>query len=143
MIVVVDASVVIQWYFPEEHTVEAETLLSEGVQLNAPELLLPEIANVLWKKFKAGEVTAKEAEMGLALFRSRQVVLHKHARLLKTALSGAIETEQPVYDWVYLALALALSCPFVTADRRFFRAMRTTRFKNQVTWIENVESVLR
>lgn len=142
MILVVDASVAIQWYLPEEHASEAEILLSDDFQLHAPELLLPEIANVLWKKCQAADISDIEAETALNFFRNRNIVLHEHKDLLRTALSGAIETRQPVYDWIYLALALSLSCTFVTADRRFFLAMRKTRFKGQVTWIENAGGLI-
>ncbi len=52
--VVVDSSVVIKWFLPEDDSTIAQTIeaqLEKGeVILLAPELLLAEVANILWKK---------------------------------------------------------------------------------------------
>lgn len=143
MIVVVDASVAIKWFIPEDHTSEAELLLTDDFQLHAPELLLPEFANILWKKSRARDITDAQADTALSYFsRNRTIELHRHDDLVKTALDGAVETGHAVYDWIYLSLALSLSCQFLTADRRLFLAMRKTRFKDHLTWIENIPSLL-
>lgn len=141
MIVVVDASVVIKWYLDEVHTTEAEHLLDDRFELHAPELLVPEFGNILWKKCRQEEIEANEAQMALKLFEKQSVALHPHTSLLKTALLGAIETGQPVYDWTYLSLALSLACPFVTADRRFYIGLRNTGFKQHLVWVENIPTL--
>ncbi len=53
---VVDASVVIKWFIEENLSAEAEAILGHGEPLFAPDLLLAEIGNVLWKKVIRGEV---------------------------------------------------------------------------------------
>ena len=54
MIQVVDASVVAKWFLPEPHKDNAERLLrdflSETVELMAPDLLVVEVGNLLWKR---------------------------------------------------------------------------------------------
>ncbi len=40
------------------------------------------------------------------------------------AFQMAIETKRSIYDCLYLALAEALECRMVTADRRFFQALQ-------------------
>ena len=52
------------------------------------------------------------------------------------------ETGQAVYDWTYLALAISLECPLVTADRKFFIGLRKTRFKDRAVWVENIPNLL-
>ena len=79
-----------------------------------------------------------EAGQALEYLRRIDMTLYPHDDLLNTALQGANETEQAVYDWIYLSLALSLSCPLITADRKFFLAIRKTRFKKDVIWIENI-----
>lgn len=142
MIVVVDASVVIKWYVDEVHTAEAEQLLDGRFELHAPELLLPEFGNILWKKCRQDDLEVNEAELALKLFRKQSVILHPHDNLLKTALLGALETGQAVYDWTYLSLALSLTCPLVTADRRFYIGLRNTRFSQHLVWVENIPTLV-
>jgi len=51
---VIDASVAIKWYIPETHSAKAVAYLSlarDGeTVLKAPDLILPELGNVFWKK---------------------------------------------------------------------------------------------
>jgi len=46
---VVDAGVVVKWYIPESGSDRAAALLETDRRLIAPDLLLAEVANVLWK----------------------------------------------------------------------------------------------
>jgi predicted nucleic acid-binding protein len=39
----------------------------------------------------------------------------------------AIDLDHPAYDCLYLALAIARDCPFVTADERFLRKLGQAR----------------
>lgn len=54
---VVDASIAIKWVVEEEGTGIAVDLRSR-FRFVAPELLVPECANILWKKVQRGELTA-------------------------------------------------------------------------------------
>jgi len=45
----VDAGVVVKWYIPESGSDRAAALLETDRRLIAPDLLLAEVANVLWK----------------------------------------------------------------------------------------------
>jgi predicted nucleic acid-binding protein len=45
---IIDASVAIKWIIPEEGTDEA-LALRQKYEPAAPELIIPEIANILWK----------------------------------------------------------------------------------------------
>lgn len=135
MIVVVDASVALKWYIEEDDTAKAETLLNGVYQLNAPELILPEFGNILWKKVRRGETTAEEARSVLTLFRNQNIRLHRHQRLIQSAYFGAEITGQTVYDWTYLALAVALNCPFVTADRKFYKILESTNLRKHLLWV--------
>jgi predicted nucleic acid-binding protein len=51
---VIDASVAAKWFFAESHSAEAGLLLTNlrlgSVRLSAPDLLLAEMGNILWKR---------------------------------------------------------------------------------------------
>lgn len=138
MIVVADASVAIKWYAPEIHTLEAEKLLSGSYEIHAPELILPEFGNIVWKKVRKNDLTKPEAARIIEAFGNQNITFHSHKSLLRAAFAGASLSGQTVYDWSYLALAIALSCRFVTADERFYKALANTKLKKNLIWVGDV-----
>lgn len=52
----VDASVVVKWVVPEFLASEARALLAPHFDLYAPDLLLAEFANTIWKKGRRNEL---------------------------------------------------------------------------------------
>ncbi len=138
MIKVVDASVAVKWYVPEIYEQEANRLQSGGDILHAPELILPEFSNIIWKKVRRGEITDKEGNKIVDAFAKRNLQIHSHKSVIKSAYTGAIMTNRTVYDWTYLALAIALSCEFVTADEKFYKALEPTKLKKHLLWIGDI-----
>lgn len=53
---VVDASVVVKWFFPEEHSLQCLELLSTVDELLASDLVWAEASNVVWKRLVRGEI---------------------------------------------------------------------------------------
>lgn len=116
---VVDASVAIKWVVDEPGTEEA--LLLRRHRLVAPDLLVPECANILWKKVRRGELSDAEAMLAARLLQRAEVELEPMRGLLEPATKLAIALDHPAYDCLYLALAEALSCALVTADEQLYR----------------------
>jgi predicted nucleic acid-binding protein len=135
---VVDASVAIKWYVPEIYEQEASRMQKSGDELHAPELILPEFGNIVWKKVARREITEKEGQRIVSEFSKVKLILHPHASITKSAFTGAMMTNQTVYDWTYLALALSLGCQFVTADERFYKALKTTKLKKHLLWVGDI-----
>ena len=46
----VDASVAVKWFVPENHSAEALRLLDEGFRRHIPVLLHTEVGQTIWKK---------------------------------------------------------------------------------------------
>ncbi len=127
---VVDASVAIKWYIPEPDSVQAVPLLDGRAQLLAPDLLTAELGNILWKKTRAGELTRADAvDIADAFVSVCPVTIWPSTLLLRGALDIAVNFQRPIYDALYLALAVAQNCPFVTADDRFARAINNTKLR--------------
>ena len=136
MNVVVDASVAIKWVVNEPLTGSALGLFGRGHRMTAPDLLLVECGNVLWKKVRRGELSRPYGDRAMALLRSFAVDLAPTAALLDDALNLAHEIAHPVYDCLYLAAAQGARGIVVTADRRFFEAVSSTHLNDRIAWIE-------
>jgi predicted nucleic acid-binding protein len=119
---VIDASVAIKWIVQEQGTSEALTLRKR--KLCAPDLLVAECANILWKKVRLKELTPAEASAAAQLLARADVELLPMRGHFQMATDLAIELDHPAYDCVYLAVALAKGCAFVTADDRLLRKVR-------------------
>ncbi len=118
MTIVVDVSIAVKWVIPEVLSDRAETVRDQADRLLAPDLLLPEAANALWKKLIRREITAREAAQAIDLLMASGLDLRPPGPLLGRALALARRLRHPVYDCLYLALAQAEHATLVTADQR-------------------------
>lgn len=135
---VIDASVAIKWYVLEDGSEAALRFYGPRFELSAPDLLFPEVGNVLWKKVRRGELDADEAFAVLdAVIRSR-IDIHACGPLTEYALEIANTTGASVHDSTYLSLAAQSGSSLVTADQRLLHRLAETRFSRHVRWIEDV-----
>ena len=119
---VIDASVAVKGVGQESGSDRAR-LLSQA-KLEAPDLLAVECANILWKKARLGDLGRKDAAARLDILLRAPVMLTASRQLLDSALRLSFELNHPVYDCVYIALALWRNIPLVTADKRLAAAVR-------------------
>ena len=117
MIIVVDASVALQWVLPETNSEAAIALRSE--QLIAPVFWLLEAANALWRRHRRGEFSAIQAGTRLLELSEAPVASIPIEPHINAALQLAARLGHPVYDCLYLAVAIQHNAHVVTADRRF------------------------
>ena len=137
--IVVDASVVAKWFVPEIHSDAAARLLGPAIVLFAPDLIVAEFANVLWKKVRRAEITRAEAGEILRAFGALPLEIRPSSSLLAAAFELAVELDRSVYDSLYLALAVAEECAMVTADTRFHAVVAASSFAGHVRWVEEEE----
>jgi predicted nucleic acid-binding protein len=135
---VVDASVAVKWYFQEEHATYARRLLGRTHVLVAPDLLLLEVCNAVWKRVRRGEITLLAGEALIGSLLSADVAITPSRDITAAALQLAVTTGRSAYDSTYLALALRDGCPLVTADRRLYDALSTGPYGPHLLWAENV-----
>lgn len=119
---IVDASVALKWVIDEEGSEAASALSAES--LISPSLVLAECANALWAKALRREITAAEVLERLALLRAAPVLLVPLEELVEDATRLAVTLGHPVYDCLYLALAVREKTRLVTADQQFARVVR-------------------
>lgn len=125
---VVDASVALKWYFDEPGTPAAARLLGEHAagdrDLLAPDLIVAELGNALWKRIRRSECDLGAAGTILALWEEERPQLVPSSLLVARALALAAQLAHPVYDCLYLAAAVAFEASFATADRELAEVAR-------------------
>lgn len=129
MIAVVDSSVAAKWYAAEPDSADAERLLLHA--LAAPDLILAEVGNTLWKKVAQGEMRASQTATALPHLVA-SVTLMPAAPLAERALEMALALGHPIYDCFFLLLSRDLDLPLITADLRLQRRVRETGFECDV-----------
>jgi predicted nucleic acid-binding protein len=117
MRIVIDASVALKWVLSEPGSDVAIALRQE--ELIAPVLWLAEAANALWRAARVGQLTANEANDRFAELENAPIISLAMEPYLGRALRVATEINHPIYDCIYLALALHHETHVITADRRF------------------------
>jgi predicted nucleic acid-binding protein len=135
--VVVDASVAVKWYIPEDGSSAARALLDTDSVLIAPELLLAEASNVLWKKVRRGEIDGDWAHViRTQLCTGSLIEFRPLVTICETALEIALQFNQTVYDSMYIALAIAENAVMITVDSRLVTALAGTPLTPFVTLLD-------
>ena len=141
---VVDASVAVKWYLPEEHSDCAARWCRSGAVLEAPDLLHGEIGNVLWKRVRRRELTREQAGEIIAALSLMPIEIYPSRQLAAAALQIACEINLTVYDCLYLAMAMLTGSRLVTADRRLFESAHAAApLKDQVLWVGDIREAIR
>ena len=119
---VVDASVAVKWLVREDGSAAADEL--RDLSLHAPTLLQVEVANVLRTLTARNTMTGSDAAEAFDLLFDAPIIWHEpNSAMMRAALAIALALGHPVYDCIYLAHAIDLGVPLITADRRFHRAV--------------------
>lgn len=122
MTIVIDASVAVKWLVTEDDSAAALPL--RAFPLAAPELLLAEVASILWKKVRQNEIAPFIAQEALQVLKATDINLAHSSKLITAALSLACELNHSPYDMFYVALAIDRDIPLITADRRLVNRVR-------------------
>jgi predicted nucleic acid-binding protein len=133
MRLVIDASVALKWLIPEEGSDRAHALLAQD-QFVAPDLLWAECANVLWQRVRRTSLSQADAMAALDAIGAVPIATVPTADVAARALQLAIELDHPVYDCLYLAVALREQCVLITADQGF--AGRAGRVPAYQSWVQ-------
>jgi predicted nucleic acid-binding protein len=135
---VLDASIAIKWFIPEVYSDAARRLLASNHTFLVPDFFFPEVGNVLWKRVRRSEDTAENARQILADLNAVPVEVYLSQPLMPLALDIALQTDRAVYDSLYLALAITQQCQMVTADEKFYNALKTSSYASNLLWVENI-----
>ncbi len=123
MRLVVDASVAIKVLVGEPDSGAAVEAYRSHHFL-APELLLAECANILWKKVRRGELSADEGLVASRLLQAMNIDLYPMRSLVVETARWTQVLDHPAYDCIYLALAASQGCALLTADKKLAEKVR-------------------
>jgi predicted nucleic acid-binding protein len=139
MNLVIDASVLIKFFIPEVLSEKAGNLHNQvakgDLNLVAPDLIFPEVGNILWKKRRRKELTRSEVALIVDAIGSMPLEIEASKQLLPTAVDLGLACGITVYDAIYVSLAMIREMVLMTADRRLADLMGRTEFKKHVAWL--------
>ena len=117
MRVVLDANAAIEVALDGNAAHELSRALAKSEEVIAPELLVPEIVNAIWKchQFAEFDLSKCEKALELAVELVDRLVSHREIYRDAFALSRAQKT-RAAYDMFYLALALRENAVLLTLD---------------------------
>lgn len=118
--IVVDASAAIETILRGRTSPIARRLLDDRESLHAPHLIDLEVAQVLRRLVRAGDLTSRRAGDALDYFSNLPITRHSHSELL--ARVWKLRENLTAYDAAYVCLAEVLNAPLVTVDLRLARA---------------------
>jgi predicted nucleic acid-binding protein len=122
---IVDASVILSAFFPDEAQAQAQALIRDHVmgrvELAAPALLLYEVTNAVVQARRRGRITEEQAQDVLTSFEGLEIALQPVS--WQQMLPLAVRYDRSAYDAAYLALAERSRQPLITGDRRLYHAV--------------------
>lgn len=124
---VIDASALVKLVVPETGSEAMHALAASfrtgQVHLLAPDFILVECANVLWKYARQTQTPEVEVQEALQVIRRLGIEYVPQILLLEAALALALEHQRPIYDALYLALARRENAALITADERLVNTL--------------------
>ncbi|NJP07809.1 MAG: type II toxin-antitoxin system VapC family toxin [Chloroflexaceae bacterium] len=123
---VIDASVLLRAFFPDEQQMQAQALVRDFVTgqlgLLAPSLLPYEITNAVWQAIRRSRLTTVQGEAILTAFTDLHIPLATVG--WQQVLFLARQFNCSAYDAAYLGLAQISGQSLITADERLYNAVQ-------------------
>jgi len=136
---VIDAGVAIKWFLPEDGYENASGIIHFYSEFLAPDLFMIEIDTIITKKVRKREIELSEAVFLYDEIRKLPFKFIHYNQIAKLSVELSATLPITLYDATYLSVALQFNENVFTADKRFFRGISTTPFKDYVRSIYNAK----
>jgi predicted nucleic acid-binding protein len=128
MALIVDASVAIKWFVDEPGSNSARQLWRDEARLLAPDLIVPEVCNTIWRKVRIGQAAPAQAQEVVVRMQQGVLEFRPTLPLAARAMAVSLALDHPAYDCFYLALAEREQSVVVTADERLISRLSRTLY---------------
>jgi predicted nucleic acid-binding protein len=99
--------------------------MSEVAELNAPNLIMQEVANALWRATKLKKISLRDAKEALRALNDLRIKLYQSDWIQTSEeLSLAYRLNLTIYDIAYIALAERMKVPLITADQKLYETAK-------------------
>ena len=122
--ITLDASAAIKLVIHEEYSDIAARLFYKATEMGepiiAPDILLPETINVLWKHLiLLKDINHRQFDIAVDSFRSiwDNLIVVSTNSVIKESIKIAKEQKIPFYDAVYVAISISEGAPLFTFDK--------------------------
>ncbi len=126
----IDTSALVKLVVPEDHseTVSEIALLhtTSAIQLIAPEFILLECSNVLWKYARRHAAPIADVTAAMDTLKTLQIQLISQDLLMDDALTFALDVGIPVYDALFSMVAQRNQIALITADNKLVNELLDT-----------------
>ncbi len=115
--IVIDASALTKFVLKEEGWEEVTPYLKTGAV--SIDLVIKEVANAVWKKFKQGAVSIKEAKIILQALKEiveKVIKIEGELNYIDEAVKIAFNRNITIYDSLYIAMAKIKGLNLLTMD---------------------------
>jgi len=137
---IIDASILASFLIKDEFYDLSEKFLREHAgELKAPDIIIAEVANVIWKHIVVvRRIPSSLVDDLIDLFYIlvTTIEIYDSLPLLKDAFKISIDVKISIYDALYIALSLNSRDKFATFDRTLFESVRETKYSNLIILLE-------
>jgi len=135
---VIDASVAVKWFLKEQWSSESLCLLDRAFDLCAPDHMIAEMGNVVWKYHQRGELTDLEAGIRAEHISRVGIRLVPSVDLIEGAMRVASEFSMALYDALYVELAVSEGIQLVTTDDHMIRKLEGSRHRSTIVHLRDL-----
>lgn len=123
--IVLDASIAVKWYLTEVGSDDARAMFARHAgNIIVPDMFLAEVVGAMVRRGNINKAERPAAEAVISRFLSLidegfVAPVRMSGSQMQAASKLALDLGHPLKDCIYLALAMDLGCPLVTADAKF------------------------
>ena len=122
--ILLDASVAAKLVIAEDGSAAATELVESAARVTAPSIIRIEVSGAIVRRFRQGKFDQEDARDASArwlnLLSGTFDTLIPFEEIHADAMDLAFKLRHPLMDCFYLAAAMMMNCPFITADQALF-----------------------
>jgi predicted nucleic acid-binding protein len=134
---VIDASVIISWFLPDETDGAYEAILNniDKVRVHVPSIFEYEIMNILLNAEKRKRIDRSAVERVLEIVSQYPIVIDSSTSIFRENIKFfemARSCDLTAYDTAYLELAVRLNVPLITYDKLLLNAAKKFKIRTAI-----------